>query len=150
MSEVILAHHAGFCPGVRAATDRLADRMKRRCRGERLLTLGHLIHNEDYNRSLVEAGVNAVCAADLPAVAAEASAEQPTTVFIRAHGISREVRALLERLAAEHPYFAFADCTCPFVSKIHRIATEQNAMADERIFICIGSATHPEVEGFMS
>ena len=150
MSEVILAHHAGFCPGVRAATDRLADRMKRRCRGERLLTLGHLIHNEDYNRSLVEAGVNAVCAADLPAVAAEASAEQPTTVFIRAHGISREVRALLERLAAEHPYFAFADCTCPFVSKIHRIATEQNAMVDERIFICIGSATHPEVEGFMS
>ena len=150
MSEVILAENAGFCPGVRAATDRLAGRMARRAPGERLYTLGHLIHNEDYNRRLADAGVTAVTAEELGVIAAAASAASPVTVFIRAHGIPRAVRAQLERLTAAYPHFSFEDCTCPFVSKIHRIAAEQNERAAERVFICIGSATHPEVEGFMS
>ncbi len=150
MSEIILAENAGFCPGVRAATERLARRMAEGRRGERLFTLGHLIHNEDYNRSLEEAGVVAVAAEELPAIAAAASAAHPATVFIRAHGISCDIRELLDRLAASNPHFSFEDCTCPFVSKIHRIALEQDAERDQTVFICIGSATHPEVEGFMS
>ncbi|MBR6727247.1 MAG: 4-hydroxy-3-methylbut-2-enyl diphosphate reductase, partial [Clostridia bacterium] len=86
MSEVILAENAGFCPGVRAATERLARRMERQIPGERLFTLGHLIHNEDYNRRLCEAGVTAISAEELPRIAREADAAHPATVFIRAHG----------------------------------------------------------------
>ena len=149
MSQVIVAANAGFCPGVRAATQRLADRIQKCGAGETLYTLGHLIHNEDYNRALEAAGVRAVCADELPAIA-ESGAN--ATVFIRAHGITRETRALLEELAAAHPGFSFEDCTCPYVAKIHRIAADMSAGegAQNYIFLCIGSEHHPEVEGFMS
>ncbi|MBQ9777330.1 MAG: 4-hydroxy-3-methylbut-2-enyl diphosphate reductase, partial [Clostridia bacterium] len=49
MSEVVVAANAGFCPGVKIATRLLADRIAARRAGERIFTLGHLIHNEDYN-----------------------------------------------------------------------------------------------------
>ncbi|MBR7181206.1 MAG: hypothetical protein IKD28_00280, partial [Clostridia bacterium] len=126
MSEVIVAKNAGFCPGVRSATERLAKRIATRGTHEVLVTLGHLIHNEDYNNGLLAQGVRAVRAEDLPALAAGATPEAPITVFIRAHGIPVGTRSLLERLAQEHPGFSFEDCTCPFVSKIHRIAAEKD------------------------
>ncbi len=149
--EVTVAKSAGFCPGVRAATDRLATRMENARHGERIFTLGHLIHNEEYNRMLEARGVTAVSAGELAALAATATAEAPVTVFIRAHGISRDARAELEALAAAHEGFSFVDCTCPFVTKIHRIAEDfTNRGADKYIFLCIGNAAHPEVEGFMS
>ena len=96
MSEIIVAKNAGFCPGVRAATDRLAARIRARRPGERIFTLGHLIHNEQYNRMLEEQGVSAVTEGELPRLAEEATTDAPVTVFIRAHGIPLEVETLLE------------------------------------------------------
>ena len=151
MSRVIIAESAGFCPGVRAATDRLAARMQTAAPDERLYTLGHLIHNEDYNRELSEAGVLTVDAEALPAIAATTDAGGRATVFIRAHGITVQTRRTLEALAAAHKGFTFVDCTCPFVSKIHRIAADIAAKGTEdHVLLCIGNAAHPEVEGFMS
>ncbi|MBE6604575.1 MAG: 4-hydroxy-3-methylbut-2-enyl diphosphate reductase [Ruminococcaceae bacterium] len=152
MSEVIIAENAGFCPGVRAATERLHARMKARRANERIFTLGHLIHNEEYNAMLAARGVVAVMADDLPQLAAEADEEAPVTVFVRAHGISVQTRGLLEELAAVHPGFSFVDCTCPFVTKIHRIAERYSDGGGEGgyVFIGIGNRSHPEVEGFMS
>ena len=151
MSEIIVAKNAGFCPGVRAATDRLAARIRARRPGERIFTLGHLIHNEQYNRMLEEQGVSAVTEGELPRLAEEATTDAPVTVFIRAHGIPLEVETLLERLVAAHPGFGFEDCTCPFVTRIHRIARETGERGvDSHIFIVIGDENHPEVAGFMS
>ena len=152
MMEIVIAQNAGFCPGVRAATDRLARRIRFAADGERIFTLGHLIHNEDYNRELEAAGVTSVTADRLAAIATATDARHPATVFVRAHGIPLETRRLLERLAAEHPDFSFEDCTCPFVSKIHRIAADvsEGEGKDRHVFLCIGSERHPEVEGFMS
>ena len=150
MCEVLIARHAGFCPGVRAATERLQQRLSARASGERIFTLGHLIHNEDYNRSLALQGVRSVGADELESLAREAGKNAPVTVFIRAHGITRQTRERLEELHATYPYFAFEDCTCVFVEKIHRIAREKNTEADKYVFLCLGSAHHPEVEGFMS
>ncbi|MBQ8339847.1 MAG: 4-hydroxy-3-methylbut-2-enyl diphosphate reductase [Clostridia bacterium] len=151
MSEIIVAKNAGFCPGVRAATDRLAARIRARRPGERVFTLGHLIHNEQYNRMLEEQGVLAVTEGELPRLAEEATTDAPVTVFIRAHGIPLEVETLLEQLAAAHPGFGFEDCTCPFVTRIHRIARETGERGvDSHIFIVIGDENHPEVAGFMS
>ncbi len=149
MSEVVVARNAGFCPGVRAATERLHRRMSQAVAGERIFTLGHLIHNEDYIRSLEKRGVHAVRADELPLLAASASQTSPVTVFIRAHGIPAETDEMLCKLAAAHPFFTFVDCTCTFVEKIHRIAAEQSE-AQGVVFLCIGSEHHPEVEGFMS
>ncbi|MBE6555137.1 MAG: 4-hydroxy-3-methylbut-2-enyl diphosphate reductase [Ruminococcaceae bacterium] len=151
MSEIIVARSAGFCPGVRGATERLSRRLEERREGERIFTLGHLIHNEQYNRMLEQKGVRAIDATHLSSLADEASRSAPVTVFIRAHGINAQTRAHLEALSAAHPYFSFEDCTCPFVTKIHRIAAEKSEQgADGYIFLCIGNAHHPEVEGFMS
>ena len=150
MSEVIVARGAGFCPGVRAAAERLARRMASRAPGERIVTLGHLIHNEDYNRSLAEQGVVAVTADELESLAARASEGEPVTVFIRAHGITKSTREQLMELSRKNPHFGFVDCTCTFVEKIHRIAAEKNKDAGACVFLCVGSEKHPEVEGFMS
>ena len=150
MSRVIVARHAGFCPGVRAATERLMQRLCTAVEGERIFTLGQLIHNDDFVRSLEERGVHTILADELPMLAASATESSPVTVLIRAHGIPVDVREMLERAARENPFFAFLDCTCPFVEKLHRIASEHDAERDKYVFICVGSETHPEVAGFMS
>ena len=151
MSEIIVAKHAGFCPGVRVATKRLLDRMAHPEVGERLFTLGHLIHNEQYNRMLAERGVGVVSGEELTALAITATEAHPVRVFIRAHGITLDTRTLLEGLHRENPYFRFEDCTCPFVTKIHNIARDTGeAGVDTHVFLCIGNETHPEVQGFMS
>ncbi len=150
MCEVIVARNAGFCPGVRAATERLQRCVATARAGERIFTLGHLIHNEAYIRSLEAKGVGVISAEDLAALAETACESAPVTVFIRAHGIPVQTRALLEHLAQKHPAFSYRDCTCPFVEKLHRIATTYNERTGAHVLLCIGNARHPEVEGFMS
>ncbi len=152
MMDITVAKSAGFCPGVRAATDRLCRRIATARAGERIYTLGHLIHNEEYNRMLAANGVDVVTPEELDALAAVATEETPVTVFIRAHGIRQDTRRHLEALSAQHSGFSFEDCTCPFVTKIHRIAGEcaANGGCDRHILLCVGNATHPEVEGFTS
>lgn len=152
MSEIVIARHAGFCPGVRVATERLAHRIEGRSAGERIYTLGHLIHNEQYNRMLESRGVTAIKNEELATLAATATDASPVVVFVRAHGIPEDVKRELSALSAAHPAFSFEDCTCPFVDKIHRIAkeAERDGGRENKIFICIGDPTHPEVIGFMS
>ena len=152
MSRVIVAENAGFCPGVRAATVAVEQRMRDRRPGETLAVLGQLIHNETYLRMLESAGVRTVKEEELPALAAGATPDAPVTVFIRAHGVPCRTKETLRALAAEHPGFSFVDATCPFVTKIHRIAKEASAGegALKNVFICIGDAAHPEVKGILS
>ena len=152
MSEIIVAKHAGFCPGVRVATNRLHQALLHPKKGERLFTLGHLIHNEQYNRMLAGQGVGTVSAGELAELARSATEARPVRVFIRAHGITKETRGQLLSLQEENPYFSFEDCTCPFVTKIHKIAEEvgKDGGFDTHVFLCIGNERHPEVQGFMS
>ena len=57
MRTVTVAENAGFCFGVKRATDCLEDALKNARAGEKIYTLGHLIHNETYNESLRRRGV---------------------------------------------------------------------------------------------
>ena len=50
---VTVAKNAGFCFGVARATKAVESEMANHPAGERIFTLGRLIHNEDYNRRLV-------------------------------------------------------------------------------------------------
>ena len=53
--KVLLSEYAGFCFGVRRAVELLEKEI---CVGEReIFTLGHIIHNEDFNESLARRGV---------------------------------------------------------------------------------------------
>ena len=150
MSEVVVAKNAGFCPGVRAATGCLEQRIQHAAKGERIFTLGHLIHNEAYIATLREKGVGVIDAKDLETLAATAREDAPVTVLIRAHGIPVQTRQTLERLTKHHSHFTYLDCTCPFVEKLHRIATSYNDRVHTHVLLCIGNAEHPEVQGFMS
>ena len=133
--EITVAANAGFCFGVKRATDRLEEALKAAVPGERIYTLGHLIHNEVYNESLRRRGVEAIDTEDIGRVASEASEAKET------------VRELTES-ARQNPYFDWIDCTCPYVKKIHKIAGECNP--EEQFFVLIGAENHPEVKGIMS
>ena len=148
MPKVTVAKNAGFCFGVKRATDSLENALRNALPGEKIYTLGHLIHNEAYNASLERRGVRSISLDEIFAVANSATKESPASVLVRAHGCTKETAALLERLADENPNFRWIDCTCPYVKKIHRIAAE--ADAETQNFVLIGAADHPEVVGIMS
>ncbi len=148
MAKVTVAEHAGFCFGVKRATDALETALSKALPGERIYTLGHLIHNESYNQKLHLRGVEAISAEELEPLAANADGEHPVTVLVRAHGCTKEILAHLASLAAKYPAFRYLDCTCPYVKKIHKIARESDTK--DHFFLLMGSQTHPEVVGIMS
>ena len=55
--EIIVAKNAGFCFGVARATAAVEKEMREKLPGERIFTLGRLIHNEIYNQRLAANGV---------------------------------------------------------------------------------------------
>ena len=146
--EITVAKHAGFCFGVKRATDRLERAIAEKRQGERIYTLGTLIHNDIYNQMLAEQGVRVIAIEQVEAMAKEASENAPVTVFVRAHGIPREDEALLRRLVEQYPSFRYEDCTCPFVKKIHNVAAEHGG--EDRFLVLCGSASHPECIGILS
>ncbi len=146
--NITIAKNAGFCFGVKRATDRLEDAIVNKKAGERIYTLGNLIHNAPYNQSLRDRGVECISIDDVKEIAATASEDTPVTVFIRAHGIPKQDEKMLLSLSKENKGFTYIDCTCPFVKKIHRIAEENSN--DENCFVLFGSEKHPEVVGILS
>ena len=145
--NIEIAKNAGFCFGVKRATDRLEEAIAKGA-GERLYTLGTLIHNDVYNHQLAEQGVRITTIHEVEALAESACEQSPVRVFVRAHGIPKEDQAHLDDLCRAYPHFHYEDCTCPFVSKIHRIASEQSA--EDHVLLLSGYASHPEVVGILS
>jgi 4-hydroxy-3-methylbut-2-enyl diphosphate reductase len=146
--EIVVAKNAGFCFGVKRATDSLEERIRDSKDGERIFTLGTIIHNGTYNAMLEKKGVRVTSIDEIDGIAKSATADSPVTVFIRAHGIPLEDEEKLSRLAAENAFFSYVDCTCPFVKKIHNIAKEHSGK--DKIFLLLGAKEHPEVVGIMS
>ena len=101
--EITIAKNAGFCFGVKRATDRLHDAIENKKAGERIYTLGHLIHNAPYNLELEKKGVRCISISDLDGIAASATDSAPVTVFVRAHGIPRTDEEKLRSVAEENP-----------------------------------------------
>ncbi len=147
-NNITVAEHAGFCFGVKRATDAIEARIRERHEGERIYTLGHLIHNDTYIKYLEDNGVLSVTAEDIEGICECACESAPATIFIRAHGIPKETEELLARCKAQNLYFDYADMTCPFVKKIHKLADEHSG--EDSIFAVLGNAAHPEVVGIMS
>lgn len=146
MSKIHIASHAGFCFGVRRATDAIEKLLDKR--SGRICTLGRLIHNDGYVAYLRERGVEELSGEDIDRICADAAAGQTITVVIRAHGEVKDNLDRLERCAAENPTLTILDCTCPYVNKVRRIARENSG--EGKYFILIGAEEHPEVRGIMS
>ena len=150
--DITVAKHAGFCFGVKRATDMIAEKIAARD-GDRIFTLGKLIHNDTYNAQLAASGVGVTSIEELEHLAASTETEGPVTVFVRAHGVTKQTSELLTSLSEKYSGFSFIDCTCPYVKKIHKIAAENSkpeAEGEEPIFILLGAESHPEVVGIVS
>jgi len=146
--NVTVAKNAGFCFGVERAAKAIESEIARGIRGQRIFTLGKLIHNDTYNAYLHSCGVRVAENHDIERLSDEACESAPVKIFVRAHGIKREVMELLRASADKNPHFSFVDCTCVFVNKIHNIIKEHND--PEGLLLVLGSSSHPEVIGFCS
>ena len=129
-AKITLAKTAGFCFGVQRAIDMVQQALDT---GDRVCTLGPLIHNTQFVQALERQGV-----AMIDSVAENTEGRR---VIIRSHGVAPEVYEQLQR--AGMPY---TDATCPFVAKIHKIVSlvEPNAA-----LVIVGDRNHPEVQGIM-
>ena len=146
-SHVRVAQHAGFCFGVRRATDTLERLLAERRDGERVVTLGELIHNDIYNARQAARGVETIEVAELEELIASADEQAPVLLIVRAHGIPVLIRKRLTEASAANPSFRFVDCTCPFVARIHAIVEEHNK-GGYQLWV-FGDRNHPEVAGIL-
>ena len=147
-NKITVAPHAGFCFGVTRATDALENRVCEARRGEKIYTLGDIIHNDGYNATLREKGVITVTEADIEHICDGANEESPAIVFIRAHGVTVETEKKLLECKKSNPYFDYVDLTCPFVKKLQDVA--KNNSGEDAFFALLGCAEHPEVVSVMS
>ncbi|MBS5724979.1 MAG: bifunctional 4-hydroxy-3-methylbut-2-enyl diphosphate reductase/30S ribosomal protein S1 [Clostridiales bacterium] len=144
--NIQVAKHAGFCFGVRRATDAAENALER---GEgAIYTLGRLIHNDGYISELQRRGMGEIGPDDIEGICRRAAAGEKITVIIRAHGEIQEHLSRLLACAEEYENFTVLDCTCPYVTKVRKIAAEQSGPG--KLFLLIGAADHPEVQGIMS
>ena len=127
--EIIKSKTAGFCFGVDRAvklTDDLLDS------GAKVATLGELIHNPQCVKRLESKGaVTADTISDIP---------DNYNVVIRSHGISEDIYQQLNDKSIK-----IHDATCPFVSKIQKIA--KDAGEANALLLIAGDINHPEVKG---
>lgn len=130
--EIRVAAGAGFCFGVKLAVDTAYEAISNKNKDEVICMLGEIIHNESVVSDLLSKGLLlAHSTEDVP---------ERSTVIIRAHGISPQIRDRLKEKNCR-----ILDCTCRHVQNIHRIVNEA-ARADKEIIIA-GKKGHPEVEG---
>ncbi len=128
---VKLAKTAGFCFGVDRAVNLVYELVNR---GERVCTLGPIIHNSQLVSDLESKGVKIIDTID--------DAPEGYTVVIRTHGVDKTVIDTAKSIKIN-----YVDATCPFVSKIHRIVTD---CPDGTVTLIAGDENHPEVIGIRS
>ena len=127
--NIIVADTAGFCFGVNRAVNMVNKLL---AAGKKVYTLGPIIHNKQMVDELASQGVEI--------------AEKPedvtngATLVIRSHGVPLDVIDRINLLKLD-----YANATCPFVSKIHKIVNEASKKG-KRVLIA-GDGNHPEVEG---
>jgi 4-hydroxy-3-methylbut-2-enyl diphosphate reductase len=127
--EVLLANEYGFCFGVERAVEMVEDALGV---GAPVRTLGPLIHNTQEMQRLECEGVSTV--------QDPAEVSKNEIAVIRAHGVTPQVQAELEKRAAQ-----VVDATCPFVTRVQRLA--ERAAKDGRHVVVAGSPDHPEMIG---
>lgn len=129
--EVILAKRAGFCFGVKRATQMAFEAAGK---NQKTFTLGPIIHSPQVVKKLEDMGVGVV--KDLSGV-------QDGTVIIRSHGVLAS-----EMDEAQRKQLEVVDATCPFVKKAQ---DHVKYLSDSGYdVLVVGDADHPEVQGIVS
>ncbi|MDE6659719.1 MAG: bifunctional 4-hydroxy-3-methylbut-2-enyl diphosphate reductase/30S ribosomal protein S1, partial [Eubacterium sp.] len=129
--QIKLAETAGFCFGVNRAVDLVYELVQN---GEKVCTLGPIIHNQQLVDDLAARGVKTIVS--------PAECEDGYKIVVRTHGVEKSVIDDIEN--RNIPY---VNATCPFVLKIHKIVGKQN---DNTVTLIAGDENHPEVRGIRS
>ena len=142
--EITVAKYAGFCFGVERAVSTVEEMIKNKDE-KKIYTVGTLIHNPEITEKFKSRGVIALEEDDIDKILE--SDENNIAFVIRAHGVKKEIEEKIKSAKKERN-ISLVDCTCPFVSKIHKIMDE-NTTEDTFTFL-FGSTSHPEVIGIAS
>lgn len=129
--EIILAKRAGFCFGVKRATQMAFEAAEK---GGETYSLGPIIHSPQVVNRLEEMGVKVLTGLDDLAGG---------TIIIRSHGVTSD-----ELEEAVRKQLEVVDATCPFVKKAQE--NVQNLSAAGYDVVVVGDADHPEVQGIVS
>ncbi len=127
--KITLAKTAGFCFGVNRAVKMVYELLDS---GKKVCTLGPIIHNPQMVEELSARGVRIVNSPK--------EVGQNETLVIRSHGVTDSVYTELKTNNTD-----FADATCPFVAKIHKIVSQKSR--EGYTVIVAGDANHQEVIG---
>jgi len=132
--DIIIGKTAGFCFGVKRAVEGCLKEFSKS--NEKVYCLGELVHNAEVVRQIENKGIRIIT--DIDEIK-----EENSKLIIRAHGVDKKIYD-----KAKQKNLNILDFTCPFVSKIHKIAEEYKEK-NYYIFL-IGSKTHPEIIGTAS
>ena len=142
MLTVDIDSNSGFCAGVIRAIGK-AEEFLGENTGEKLYSLGAIVHNDAELGRLVEKGLVTIDKEDLE----EMVNAQGESLLIRAHGEPPATYRLAERLG-----FKIIDCTCPVVLKLQndiREAYERQCKEGMGQIIIFGKPGHAEVLGLL-
>lgn len=130
--KILLAKSSGFCFGVDQAVKAAYTILENPDRKMPTYMFGEITHNESVVNDLLSKGMILVDKVEdiLPG----------STVIIRTHGIPSYTREAIITKDCD-----LVDCTCPFVSKIHRLVKE--ADGNGKAILIAGAQGHPEVIG---
>ena len=129
--NIKLAKTAGFCFGVNRAVNTVYDLIEK---GERVCTLGPIIHNPQLVDELIQKGVRIVSTPN--------EVNDGEVLVIRSHGVEQSVIDFCDNNSIR-----YIDATCTFVSKIHKIVNEKSR--DGYAVIVAGDINHQEVKGIV-
>ncbi|WP_298436415.1 4-hydroxy-3-methylbut-2-enyl diphosphate reductase, partial [Geobacter sp.] len=129
--EIVLAKRAGFCFGVKRATQMAFEAADK---GGATFTLGPIIHSPQVVQKLEEMGVKVLHTLDNL---------DDGTIIIRSHGVTSDE---LEEAARKE--LEIVDATCPFVKKAQEHVKSLSLAGYD--VVVVGDADHPEVQGIVS
>ena len=140
MLTVDIDSNSGFCAGVIRAIGKAEEFLKD---GERLYSLGAIVHNDAELSRLVSKGLVTIDKEDL----GEMIDAQGETLLIRAHGEPPLTYEMAESLG-----FKIIDCTCPVVLKLQQRIKKAYLKQQEEgrgQIIIFGKIGHAEVLGLI-
>ncbi len=130
--NIYIDENSGFCFGVKNAIDKTMEKVKEK-RNKKIYSYGPLIHNRQVTEKLAERGL-------LKIESLNDIKDNNSIIIVRSHGIPKEDYEKIQNMG-----ISYIDCTCPFVSKIHKIAYENHK--DGYKILIAGDKNHPEVIG---
>lgn len=129
--QIIIAPHSGFCFGVKNAINTGEEILKKS--NSPVASWGPLIHNPQEVSRLKEMGI----------ISRESFEEiNERSLVIRTHGVPPEIYDEAKRQNLE-----IIDCTCPFVTKVQKIAKEYSEKG--YTILILGDKEHPEIKGII-